>query len=107
MTWCKCVCQRLHNSIAPRLPPCGKCVPLLLSRFNFMSSWPFRLNQLPEELAEVLPPTDARFRPDVRLLEEGVYDQVTILSTNFPMYCLRRIILECLSVTSIANAMLV
>lgn len=42
-----------------------------------MSDWMLLLNQLPEELEKVLPLTDARFRPDVRLLECGIYDQVS------------------------------
>jgi hypothetical protein len=33
-----------------------------------------QLNYIPEGMEEKLPPTDARFRPDQRALENGDYD---------------------------------
>ena len=41
------------------------------------------LNQLTDELAKRLPPTDSRFRPDVRKLEEGD------LGMSFNSFCLK------------------
>lgn len=35
------------------------------------------LNQIPDHLRGKLPPTDARFRPDMRLMEEGDFAQAT------------------------------
>lgn len=40
-----------------------------------LSSYGNNLNYLPEELLEVLPPSDSRLRPDQRLLEEGKFDE--------------------------------
>ena len=44
-------------------------------RFNF-SRWAVSLNSRPPSLEPVLPPSDMRWRRDVRLLEEGDYEQV-------------------------------
>ena len=41
--------------------------------YNF-TRFTFCLNELSEELKKVLPPTDSRFRPDIRLLELGDLD---------------------------------
>lgn len=49
-----------------------------------MSDWMLLLNQFPEELERVLPLTDARFRPDVRLLESGIYDKVSFAPVTSP-----------------------
>ena len=32
------------------------------------------LNQVNDELLKTLPPTDSRFRPDMRAMEEGDYE---------------------------------
>ena len=41
-------------------------------RYGF-GTWTLALNDMPESLDRVLPPSDARRRRDVRLLEEGRY----------------------------------
>lgn len=43
-------------------------------RFTIFS---LQLNKLTPEMAKILPPTDCRFRPDQRALEEGDYDLAT------------------------------
>lgn len=45
--------------------------------YNF-SSFTFQLNELTEDMKSYLPPTDSRFRPDVRLLELGELGKHTI-----------------------------
>lgn len=44
-------------------------------RFNF-SRWAVSLNSRPPSLEPLLPPSDMRWRRDVRLLEESNYEQV-------------------------------
>ncbi|KAK9904888.1 hypothetical protein WJX75_004896 [Coccomyxa subellipsoidea] len=44
------------------------------SRFGF-SRWALSLNDMPEGLERLLPPSDMRWRHDVRLLEQGKYDE--------------------------------
>lgn len=39
------------------------------------------MNCIDQPLLGVLPPTDARLRPDTRLLEQGLFSQVRCLST--------------------------
>jgi hypothetical protein len=41
-----------------------------------MSEWVMRLNEITPQLAGRLPPTDTRLRPDVRAIEQGLYDEV-------------------------------
>ena len=43
-----------------------------------MSPWVMTLNEISPELQKQLPATDTRLRPDIRCLEEGVYDQVCL-----------------------------
>lgn len=43
-----------------------------------MSPWVMTLNEISLELQKRLPPTDTRLRPDIRCLEDGVYDQVSL-----------------------------
>lgn len=43
-------------------------------RFGF-SRWALSLNDMPEGLERLLPPSDMRWRRDVRLLEQGKYDE--------------------------------
>ena len=43
-----------------------------MRRYGF-GTWTLALNDMPESLEQVLPPSDARRRRDVRLLEEGRY----------------------------------
>ena len=47
-----------------------------LCRFTF-SEWTASLNELAQGQRGRLPPTDARFRPDVRAIEEGRFTEVT------------------------------
>lgn len=42
----------------------------MLQYFSF-TTFAMSLNQLMDGQAAILPPTDARFRPDIRLMEEG------------------------------------
>lgn len=44
-----------------------------LRRFGF-SQWALSLNDMPEGLERLLPPSDMRWRRDLRLLEQGEYD---------------------------------
>ncbi len=46
-----------------------------LCRFNF-SKWAVSLNSTPPGMEKLLPPSDMRWRKDVRLLEQGQYEQV-------------------------------
>ena len=47
-------------------------VPLNSSQqYDFNHEFSLGLNELTEEMKNVLPPTDSRFRPDQRLLEQG------------------------------------
>ena len=46
-----------------------------LRRFNF-SKWAVSLNSTPPGMERLLPPSDVRWRKDVRLLEQGQYEQV-------------------------------
>ena len=39
-----------------------------------MNDFALNLNHLDDELAENLPPTDSRFRPDMRAFENGKYE---------------------------------
>lgn len=41
-----------------------------------MSPWVMSLNELSPELEQRLPATDTRMRPDIRALEQGLYDKV-------------------------------
>ena len=43
-----------------------------MRRYGF-GTWTLALNDMPEGLERVLPPSDARRRRDLRLLEEGRY----------------------------------
>ncbi len=65
---CLCDCaqsQRLWRCSAP-----AKSV----TKYN-MTTFAMALNELPDVLAQKLPPTDSRLRPDQRLLELGQYDE--------------------------------
>lgn len=44
-------------------------------RFAF-TGWAVSLNDMPEGMERLLPPSDVRWRQDVRLLEQGRYDEV-------------------------------
>lgn len=44
-------------------------------RFNF-SKWAVSLNSTPPGMEKLLPPSDMRWRKDVRFLEEGKYEEV-------------------------------
>jgi oxysterol-binding protein 1 len=51
-----------------------------------LNDYALNLNHLDDELAEKLPPTDTRFRPDIRAFENGYYEQAEVekkrLETN-------------------------
>ena len=47
-------------------------------RWQAPTSFFFRLNEMPEELKARLPPSDSRWRADVRAMEEGRYSTVCI-----------------------------
>ena len=49
-----------------------------LCRFNY-SHWTASLNEIPQGQRGRLPPTDTRFRPDVRAIEEGRFVEVLLL----------------------------
>jgi hypothetical protein len=65
--------EALHCGNAPR----AKCIwrpgamPEDYELYYGFSRFAIELNELTPELKKVLPPTDTRFRPDQRLLEEG------------------------------------
>ena len=44
--------------------------------FN-LNYFAIQLNQLTDEMRSVLPPTDVRFRPDLRAWEDGNFDLAT------------------------------
>lgn len=48
--------------------------PEYSSQYYHFTLFSMGLNQLNEDLEKVLPPTDCRFRPDIRMLEEGDID---------------------------------
>lgn len=58
-------------------------------RFNF-SRWSVSLNSRPPGLEALLPPSDMRWRQDVRLLEEGSYEQVRTTATTQCIRCMLR-----------------
>uniref|UniRef100_A0A3B4F016 Oxysterol-binding protein-related protein 7-like n=1 Tax=Pundamilia nyererei TaxID=303518 RepID=A0A3B4F016_9CICH len=66
-----------HEGIFCDTLPTPKCIwkpnvqPDDYVKFYGFSSYARELNELTSELKAVLPPTDTRFRPDQRLLEEG------------------------------------
>ncbi|XP_048101644.1 oxysterol-binding protein-related protein 7-like isoform X1 [Alosa alosa] len=66
-----------HEGIFCDTLPNPKCIwkpntqPDDWQKFYGFSQYARELNELTPELAKVLPPTDSRFRPDQRLLEEG------------------------------------
>ena len=56
----------------------ANCVFVKLSRrcrYNF-TEWAIALNTTSPDLERLLPPSDMRWRKDVRALEEGRYQQV-------------------------------
>ncbi len=56
-------------------------IRVLHCRFTF-SEWTASLNELAQGQRGRLPPTDARFRPDVRAIEEGRFTEVTHCPCN-------------------------
>ncbi|XP_059355527.1 oxysterol-binding protein-related protein 6 isoform X6 [Carassius carassius] len=66
-----------HEGLYCGIPPSAKCIwrpgsmPTDYELYYGFSRFAIELNELCPELKELLPPTDARFRPDQRCLEEG------------------------------------
>uniref|UniRef100_A0A8C1TZ65 Oxysterol-binding protein n=1 Tax=Cyprinus carpio TaxID=7962 RepID=A0A8C1TZ65_CYPCA len=66
-----------HEGLYCGVPPSAKCIwrpgsmPTDYELYYGFSRFAIELNELCPELKELLPPTDARFRPDQRYLEEG------------------------------------
>ncbi|XP_026128158.1 oxysterol-binding protein-related protein 6-like isoform X6 [Carassius auratus] len=66
-----------HEGLYCGVPPSAKCIwrpgsmPTDYELYYGFSRFAIELNELCPELKELLPPTDARFRPDQRCLEEG------------------------------------
>lgn len=72
---------RWDESLARKLGPSHLHVLWKISTFpkNALdyygfTSWGITLNEITSDLADKLPPTDSRYRPDVRALEEGKLD---------------------------------
>ncbi|XP_028662063.2 oxysterol-binding protein-related protein 6 [Erpetoichthys calabaricus] len=66
-----------HEGLYCGIPPSAKCVwrpgsmPTDYERYYGFTRFAIELNELCPEMKDLLPPTDARFRPDQRYLEEG------------------------------------
>ena len=73
--------QRLHLPNAPKCEQLGAPA----RRWQAPTSFFFRLNEMTEELKARLPPTDSRWRADVRAMEEGRYSEVCTVAV---MSCL-------------------
>ncbi|KAG9338615.1 hypothetical protein JZ751_025453 [Albula glossodonta] len=70
-----------HEGLYCGVPPSAKCVwrpgsmPADYELYYGFTRFAIELNELCPEIKELLPPTDARFRPDQRHLEEGRVEQ--------------------------------
>ncbi|KAI5107223.1 oxysterol-binding protein-related protein 6 isoform X3, partial [Silurus meridionalis] len=66
-----------HEGLYCGVPPSAKCIwrpgsmPTDYELYYGFTRFAIELNELCPEMRELLPPTDARFRPDQRYLEEG------------------------------------
>ncbi|XP_068924588.1 oxysterol-binding protein-related protein 6 isoform X1 [Petaurus breviceps papuanus] len=66
-----------HEGLYCGVPPSAKCIwrpgsmPTNYELYYGFTRFAIELNELDPVLKELLPPTDARFRPDQRFLEEG------------------------------------
>uniref|UniRef100_A0AAY5F4P7 Oxysterol-binding protein n=1 Tax=Electrophorus electricus TaxID=8005 RepID=A0AAY5F4P7_ELEEL len=66
-----------HEGVYCGVPPSAKCIwrpgsmPTDYELYYGFTRFAIELNELCPEMSELLPPTDARFRPDQRYLEEG------------------------------------
>ncbi|KAM9824771.1 oxysterol-binding protein-related protein 3-like [Neosynchiropus ocellatus] len=69
-----------HESVFQGDPPSATCIwranamPIDHERYYGFTQFAVELNELGSHLRPLLPPTDTRFRPDQRLLEEGDAD---------------------------------
>ncbi len=54
-----------------------------------MTPWVLRLNDMTPQLVGRLPATDTRLRPDVRALEDGIFDQARFHTSRSHMKELR------------------
>ncbi|KAM4725126.1 oxysterol-binding protein-related protein 3-like [Anableps anableps] len=70
-----------HESVFQGNPPSATCIwranpmPVEQEQYYGFSQFAVELNELDSSLKPLLPPTDTRFRPDQRLLEEGNIDE--------------------------------
>ncbi|TFY82692.1 hypothetical protein EWM64_g1318 [Hericium alpestre] len=72
--WDDSLVRRLNHShlqVLWRMTPFPKNSP----EYYGFTSWAMTLNEITEDLVGKLPPTDSRYRPDVRALEEGDIDR--------------------------------
>lgn len=60
-----------HLKVLWRIAP----FPRLAHEYYGFTSFGITLNEITEDIEDKLPPTDSRFRPDVRALEEGDIDE--------------------------------
>uniref|UniRef100_A0A8C5FDD6 Oxysterol-binding protein n=1 Tax=Gadus morhua TaxID=8049 RepID=A0A8C5FDD6_GADMO len=69
-----------HDSLYQGDPPMSTCIwranpmPLAHEQYYGFTKFAVELNELAPDLRALLPPTDTRFRPDQRMLEEGNVD---------------------------------
>uniref|UniRef100_A0A3B3QH37 Oxysterol-binding protein n=2 Tax=Paramormyrops kingsleyae TaxID=1676925 RepID=A0A3B3QH37_9TELE len=69
-----------HEGLYCGVPPSAKCIwrpgsmPTDYELYYGFTRFAVELNELCPEMKDLLPPTDARFRPDQRYLEEGKVD---------------------------------
>ncbi|XP_043994680.1 oxysterol-binding protein-related protein 3-like isoform X1 [Gambusia affinis] len=69
-----------HESVFQGAPPSATCIwranpmPVEQEQYYGFTQFAVELNELDSSLKPLLPPTDTRFRPDQRLLEEGNID---------------------------------
>ncbi|KAG5852599.1 hypothetical protein ANANG_G00064250 [Anguilla anguilla] len=72
-----------HEGLYCGVPPSAKCVwrpgsmPTDYELYYGFTRFAIELNELCPEIKDLLPPTDARFRPDQRYLEEGKVEQAS------------------------------
>ncbi|XP_017213102.1 oxysterol-binding protein-related protein 6 isoform X3 [Danio rerio] len=72
-----------HEGLYCGVPPSAKCIwrpgsmPTDYELYYGFTRFAVELNELFPEMKELLPPTDARFRPDQRFLEEGNVQMAT------------------------------
>ncbi|XP_076858985.1 oxysterol-binding protein-related protein 6 isoform X6 [Brachyhypopomus gauderio] len=72
-----------HEGLYCGVPPSARCIwrpgsmPTDYELYYGFTRFAIELNELCPEMSELIPPTDARFRPDQRYLEEGKLELAT------------------------------